>query len=52
MPLQGAGAKDDILLERKKELNSGGPDPETQDAVMLVRDRVSRIFYRIIFIII
>ncbi|MDR2796651.1 MAG: NAD(P)-binding protein, partial [Spirochaetaceae bacterium] len=36
MPLQGAGAKDDILLERKKELNSGGPDPETQDAVMLV----------------
>jgi protoporphyrinogen oxidase len=46
MPLQGAGAKDDILLEREKELNSGGPDPETQDAVMLIRDRISRIFYR------
>jgi protoporphyrinogen oxidase len=46
MPLQGAGAKDDILLERKKELNGGGPDPETEDAVMLLRDRITRIFYR------
>jgi len=46
MPLQGAGAKDDVILERKKELNTGGPDPETEDAVMLVRDRVSRIFCR------
>ncbi|MDR0383104.1 MAG: FAD-dependent oxidoreductase [Spirochaetaceae bacterium] len=46
MPLQGTNAKDDILLGRKKELSSGGPDPETGDAVMLIRDRVSRIFYR------
>jgi protoporphyrinogen oxidase len=46
MPLQGRGAKDDILLERKKELSEGGPDPEMRDDVMLVRDRVSRIFYR------
>jgi protoporphyrinogen oxidase len=46
MPLQGTGAKDDIILERKKELHEGGPNPETTDAVMLVRDRVSRIFYR------
>jgi protoporphyrinogen oxidase len=46
LPTQGAGAKDDILLERRKEFAPGGPDPETQDAVMLIRDRVSRIFYR------
>jgi len=46
MPLQGAGAKDDIILGKKKELNAGGPDPETEEAVMLIRERVSRIFYR------
>jgi protoporphyrinogen oxidase len=45
MPLQGAPAKDDRLLMRIKPLSSGGPDPEADDAVMLVRDRVSRIFY-------
>jgi protoporphyrinogen oxidase len=45
MPLQGADAKDDIILGRKKELSAGGPDPETEDSVMLIRDRVSRIFY-------
>ncbi len=45
MPLQGAPAKDDILLHREKPLEAGGPDPETSDKVMLVRDRVSRIYY-------
>ena len=45
MPLQGAPAKDDRLLMRAKPLNPGGPDPEADDAVMLVRDRVSRIYY-------
>ena len=45
MPTQGAPAKDDKLLGREKPLVPGGPDPETEDAVMLVRDRVSRIFY-------
>lgn len=45
MPVQGAPAKDDLLLGRDKPLVAGGPDPETQEAVMLVRDRVSRIFY-------
>jgi protoporphyrinogen oxidase len=45
MPLQGAPSKDDRLLMRDKPLSSGGPDPETDDAVMLVRNRVSRIFY-------
>lgn len=45
MPMQGALAKDDILLGRKKETVAGGPDPESDDKVMLVRDRVSRIFF-------
>ncbi|MFZ5596485.1 MAG: NAD(P)/FAD-dependent oxidoreductase [Bacillota bacterium] len=45
MPVQGADALDDKILERKKMLNPGGPDPESTDCVMLVRDRVSRIYY-------
>jgi 2-polyprenyl-6-methoxyphenol hydroxylase-like FAD-dependent oxidoreductase len=45
MPVQGAPARDDLLLNREKPLESGGPDPEKEDAVMLVRDRGSRIFY-------
>ena len=45
MPIQGAPALDDKLLDREKPLEPGGPDPEKADAVMLVRNRVSRIFY-------
>ena len=46
MPLQGKDAFDDKLLGREKPLAEGGPDPEKEDVVMLVRDRVSRIYYR------
>ena len=46
MPLQGQGAKDDLLLGRTVQPNPGGPDPETTDKVMLLRRRVSRIFYK------
>ena len=45
MPVQGAPAKDDLLIGREKPLVPGGPDPEKTDRVMLVRGRVSRIFY-------
>lgn len=45
LPMQGAPSLDDRLLGRKKPLVPGGPDPETEDKVMLVRDRVSRIYY-------
>ena len=45
MPLQGAPSFDDKLLGRKKPLVKGGPDPEQSDEVMLVRQRVSRIYY-------
>ena len=45
MPMQGAPAMDDIKTGRDVKLTSGGPDPEKQDAVMLQRRRVSRIYY-------
>ena len=46
MPTQGAPSKDDIILGTStKKLAEGGPDPEKEDKVMLVRNRVSRIYY-------
>lgn len=45
MPLQGKPSFDDKKLKRKKKLNKGGPDPEKEDRVMLLRERVSRIYY-------
>ena len=46
MPLQGAPAFDDKILNRKKALHPGGPDPEKTDRVFLLRDRISRIYYQ------
>ena len=43
MPIQGKPSFDDKKLGREKPLEEGGPDPETEDRVMLVRTRVSRI---------
>ncbi len=45
MPVQGAQSFDDKLLGREKPLSSGGPDPEKEDRVMLIRRRISRIYY-------
>jgi len=52
LPVQGADSKDDILTEityRKKQtrvkLSPGGPDPEKTDRVMLIRNRLSRVFF-------
>ncbi len=45
MPMQGAPSIDDKILGREKELANGGPDPETEDKVMLLRRRISRIYY-------
>ena len=45
MPVQGAPSFDDALLGREKPLVPGGPDPEKEDRVMLVRTRVSRIYF-------
>ncbi len=47
LPLQGAPAKDDKTLGRLLPYSKAknAPDPERLDKVMLVRDRLSRIFY-------
>jgi len=52
MPLQGAPARDELLLanaaqgiQRQIALAPNGPDPEKTDLVMLIRNRLSRIFF-------
>ncbi|MGV8144284.1 MAG: NAD(P)/FAD-dependent oxidoreductase [Methanothermobacter sp.] len=60
LPLQGAPARDDLLLNRKVPLSessriktikthdtitSAAPDPEKTDEVMLTRNRISRILF-------
>lgn len=45
MPLQGSPAFDDLVLGTEKELAKEGPDPQTEEEVMLLRRRVSRIYY-------
>ncbi len=44
MPLQGENSFDDEKLGREKPLKKGGPNPEKEDQVMLIRTRVSRIY--------
>ena len=44
MPIQGKNSFDDQILGREKPLVDGGPDPEKEDRVMLLRTRVSRIY--------
>jgi protoporphyrinogen oxidase len=46
MPIQGKPAYDDILLNiNDKQFIENNPNPETNDRVMLYRQRVSRIFF-------
>lgn len=47
LPLQGGPARDDLVLGWKVPLSNtpGSPDPEKVDSAMLLRQRVSRIFY-------
>ena len=45
MPIQGKPTYDDKKLNRKSKLEENGPDPEKEDEAMLVRNRVSRIYY-------
>jgi len=52
LPLQGADSKDEILKEisyhkrsASVKLLQGGPDPEKTDKVLLIRNRLSRIFF-------
>lgn len=46
MKVQGTGSYDDIKLDTKKEFCLDGPNPEKEDNVFLVRNRVSRIYYK------
>ena len=45
MPIQGENSFDDNKLEIKKNLKQDGPNPENEDRCMLIRNRVSRIYY-------
>lgn len=45
MPIQGSNSFDDTILKREKQLPSKGPNPDKEDNVMLIRTRVSRIYY-------
>lgn len=46
MPSQGALPNDDKILGRTSRITPGGPDPDLTDRVMLIRNRLSRIFFR------
>ncbi len=45
LPMQGMPSHDDILLNRAVKTEAGGPNPENEDRVMLMRRRVSRILF-------
>ncbi len=45
MPIQGTPSFDDAKLGREKPLSPNGPNPEKEDTVMLIRTRISRIYY-------
>lgn len=46
LPLQASPARDELLLHPENAATAGdAPDPERTDTVMLLRRRVSRIFY-------
>lgn len=45
MPIQGENSFDDEKLKIEKNLKKGGPNPEKENRVMLIRNRISRIYY-------
>jgi protoporphyrinogen oxidase len=46
MPVQSSPSIDDLELDRKiSGMSQDGPDPETEDLVLLIRKRLSRIFF-------
>lgn len=45
LPLQSKKAYDDILLDREKKLPSTGSNPEKDEKSMLIKDRITRIYY-------
>lgn len=45
MPMQGAPAYDDLILNRDVNLKKDGPNPESEDNVRLLRSSVSHIYF-------
>ena len=45
LPIQSKPAYDDIILEKNKKFKEVGPDPEKEDKTMLIKERVTRIYY-------
>ena len=45
LPLQGRPSWDDVELNREATTEEGGPDPNKEDRVMLIRSRLSRILF-------
>lgn len=45
LPIQGKASYEDIKLGIKKPLIKGGPDPEKDEKVFLIRNRLTRIYY-------
>lgn len=45
MPIQGKPSFDDKKLRINKKFSKGGPNPEKEDRCLLIRNRVSRIYY-------
>ena len=46
LKLQGKPSYDDKILKRNCILKTNGPDPEIENNVMLLRNRISRIFFQ------
>ena len=46
LPLQGKPSYDDKILNKKKNFALAGPDPEQETKTLLIRNRVSRIYYQ------
>ena len=44
LPIQGKGSYDDLKLNTSKHFSKNGPNPEKNDKVFLIRNRVSRIY--------
>lgn len=45
MPIQGYPSKDDILLKRNMDWEPNGCNPEKNNKTLLIRNRISRIYY-------
>lgn len=45
LPLQSKPAYDELLLNKKRDYSNDGSDPENDEKSLLIKDRITRIFY-------